>query len=46
MSHQVAWIDCAYPGCEAGLVVDARHVRNFDGRDWYGRDLEGGAEAA
>lgn len=35
-----AWIPCSELGCENGLTVDARHVRNFDGRDWTCRDCE------
>jgi hypothetical protein len=34
----IAWVDCDHPGCGNGLMVDQRHVRNFDGRDWYCRD--------
>lgn len=30
-----AWISCAHLGCENGLAVDVRHVRNFECRDWY-----------
>lgn len=35
MSYDAAWIDCATPGCDAGIQIDARHARNFAGRDWY-----------
>lgn len=37
---QLAWVECDEIGCDAGLVIDARHARNFDGRDWYCRDHE------
>ena len=41
MTPDLAWVPCDHIGCEAGLVVDARHIRNFDGRDWYCREHEG-----
>lgn len=34
MRAEAAWIPCDAIGCENGLAVDARHVRNFEGRDW------------
>jgi hypothetical protein len=39
-THEIAWVPCQEPGCDAGLVIDARHARNFDGRDWYCTDHE------
>ena len=43
MTPSLAWVDCEHPGCEAGLVIDFRHIRNFDGRDCYCRDHEADA---
>lgn len=34
-ANQLAWVDCDEPGCPAGLVIDARHTRNFEGRSYY-----------
>ena len=42
MTPDLAWVECAHAGCDAGLVIDARHARDFDGRDWYCRDHERG----
>ena len=30
-----AWVPCDHMGCQAGLALDARHLRNFAGRAWY-----------
>ena len=37
----IAWVDCDFPGCENGLVVDRRHLRNFEGREWTCREHDG-----
>jgi hypothetical protein len=40
MSIDIAWVPCDELGCTNGLVIDARHARNFDGRDWYCQEHE------
>lgn len=36
----IAFVPCDAIGCENGLVVDARHLRNFEGRDWACQEHE------
>jgi hypothetical protein len=34
----VARVDCNHPGCGNQLTIDARHARNFEGREWTCRN--------
>jgi hypothetical protein len=34
MTNAIAWVDCDHAGCDNGLVIDARHCRNLEGRSW------------
>lgn len=36
----LAWVDCSHIGCTQGLVIDTRHIRNFEGREWFCREHE------
>ena len=34
-TDQIARIECDRFDCDAEIIIDARHAKNFDGRDWY-----------